>query len=208
MPAIRTTHSCGCRNSPTSSRPFSRDLLNRVSQLKRLADLYDGSFWSGWLFRRTKRNRAGRRLPIPSLSELRRHIENDQVTASQNAITSVQSKYSPAPIESGPWVVCSGCFRNWTRQGYYCWDCGYDCWILQSDIAISIPKSDTAEETVSAENEAFAFLVRGGTVGNNFVKNRYRHGLDVGRSVAFGVEFGTLERIRFLDSEQLSCLRS
>jgi hypothetical protein len=39
-----------------------------------------------------------------------------------------QECYKPyPPLESGIWVVCSGCFRNWARQGYYCWDCGYDC---------------------------------------------------------------------------------
>ena len=68
-----------------------------------------------------------RRLRIASLRGVQQHISG--LGPSIPNITnreSVSLPCYPSP-DIGPWVVCTGCFRNWVREGFYCWDCGYDC---------------------------------------------------------------------------------
>jgi len=74
-----------------------------------------------------------RRLRIASLRGVRQHISG--LRPSIPNITnreSVSLPCYPSP-DIGPWVVCTGCFRNWVREGVYCWDCGYDCWLFLDD---------------------------------------------------------------------------
>lgn len=65
-----------------------------------------------------------RRLPIPSLSEIRRQIARDNLVDGSPSNGPAISSYPPRIPDA--WVVCSGCFRNWAQPGRYCWDCGFD----------------------------------------------------------------------------------
>ena len=61
-----------------------------------------------------------RGIPTQRISGIGTLVPN--ITSEQVLSTSC----SPS-TDFGPWVVCTGCFRNWVREGFYCWDCGYDC---------------------------------------------------------------------------------
>lgn len=129
MPAMRLAF-----QQPTCLHSISRPFLTPLGRVRRCTgatrphrtgNRYD-ILWVYWHFSNGC-GRSRRRLRLLLLSDAPSELQNGQETSEQ--CTSLGAKYNHyhPPYDAGPWVVCSGCFRNWTRQGNYCWDCGYGC---------------------------------------------------------------------------------
>src|SRR5579859_4040716 len=111
MPAIRE------RYSKLSCCASSENLCTRKLAFTRRNAPLSTLYYYSVVRSNGRSERRRRRLPIPSLSGIREQYARDEDNdgASNRPSRVMHSPFPPKVPDV--WVMCSGCWRNWTRQG-------------------------------------------------------------------------------------------